>query len=125
MEFKCLQTTYFPEQHTADNLAEALRDSLVNWGLDENNLVAITTDNGSNVKAAVARLGWQWLNCFGHNLNLAVNNSIAAKKRIVDRAIAVCHSITTAFSQSFRRQQALRSKQREMGIEQHSLITVS
>ena len=28
LESKCLQTTYFPESHTADNLAAALRDAL-------------------------------------------------------------------------------------------------
>ncbi len=35
LESKCLQTTYFPESHTADNLAVALRAALQEWQLDE------------------------------------------------------------------------------------------
>ena len=124
MESKCLQTSFFPENHTADNLADALEGGIANWGLDSANLVAITTDNASNIKLAVAKLEWQWLNCFGHNLNLAVTNSVAEHKRIVDRAIAVCHSITTAFSHSWKRQRELHKKQREMELPENRLITV-
>lgn len=124
LETKCLQTSFFPEQHTAENLAESLKGSLENWNLDEKNLVAITTDNASNIKAAVERLDWQWLNCFGHNLNLAVTNSVAAHKSAVDRALGVCHSITTAFSHSWKRQKALHTKQKEMDLPDHRLITV-
>ena len=124
LETKCLQTSFFPEQHTAENLAESLKGSLENWNLDEKNLVAITTDNASNIKAAVERLDWQWLNCFGHNLNLAVTNSVTAHKSAVDRALGVCHSITTAFSHSWKRQKALHTKQKEMDLPDHRLITV-
>ena len=77
LESNCLQSSYFPEQHTGENLATALEGALANWDLNEENLVAMTTDNASNIKAAVERLQWPWLNCFGHNLNLAVNNSLA------------------------------------------------
>lgn len=32
---KCLQTSYFLEDHTAEMIAEGLREALVSWGLDE------------------------------------------------------------------------------------------
>ncbi len=76
LESKCLQTTYFPESHTADNLAAALRAALQEWQLDEKKLSAITTDNAANIYAAIRSLHWPWLNCFGHNLNLAVKNGL-------------------------------------------------
>ena len=32
---KCLQTLYFPESHTGENLCEGLCDTLKSWGLME------------------------------------------------------------------------------------------
>lgn len=42
---KCLETRYVPENHTADTLEENLKAALADWGLDENKLACITTDN--------------------------------------------------------------------------------
>ncbi len=81
LESKCLQTTYFPESHTADNLAAALRDALHDWQLDENKLSAITTDNAANIAAAIRSLNWPWLNCFGHNMNLAVTHAVQDQRQ--------------------------------------------
>lgn len=63
-ESKCLLTSFFPENHTADNLRDALQAALEEWGLSVDKLSAITTDNGANIAAAVRRLNWPWLNCF-------------------------------------------------------------
>ncbi len=86
LESKCLQTTYFPESHTADNLAAALRAALQEWQLDEKKLSAITTDNAANIYAAIRSLHWPWLNCFGHNLNLAVTNGLHDQRQKTERA---------------------------------------
>ena len=45
-----LGTRYIPENHTTDNLAESMHDILLHWKLHESKQVAITTDNGANVK---------------------------------------------------------------------------
>ena len=47
-----LGTRHVTENHTADNLAESMNDILSYWKLDETKQVAITTDNGANVKKA-------------------------------------------------------------------------
>ena len=60
----CLQTSYFPDNHTGEHIA--LQHALVNWGLDERGLVAITTDNRSNIIEAVERKKWLRMQCFGH-----------------------------------------------------------
>ena len=125
LETKCLQTTFTPESHTAVNLADGLTDALENWNLDETKLVAITTDNASNIKAAVTLLGWQWVNCFGHNLNIAVTTTMAAYKVETDRAMQVCHSVNSSLSNSWKRKKRLRELQVEMGLPIHNLITVS
>lgn len=73
MKARCLETMYFPESHTGENIAKALREVLARWGLDEKQQICITTDNGANVvKAVVQDNGWMRLQCFGHRLHLAI-----------------------------------------------------
>lgn len=69
---KCLQTSYFPEDHTGEMIAQGLREALESWGLDEKRQVCMTTDNASNIKKALELNGWQRLQCFGHRLHLAI-----------------------------------------------------
>ena len=57
----CLQTLFVPEDHTAENLAPLLRTTLDSWCLLENRLACITTDNGSNIIAAMRILKWDRL----------------------------------------------------------------
>ncbi|XP_067303173.1 E3 SUMO-protein ligase ZBED1-like [Pseudorasbora parva] len=123
LESKCLQTTYFPESHTADNLAAALRAALQEWQLDEKKLSAITTDNAANIHAAIRSLHWPWLNCFGHNLNLAVTNALHDQRQKTERALGLCRNIVGAFSHSWQRKHELHKKQVDLGLPNHSLIT--
>ena len=97
----CLQTHYLPEDHTAINISEVLAETLQHWKLEESRLVGITTDSGSNVKAACEILGWLRLSCFGHNLNLAVNKGLNDSR--VQRALRVCRSMVAAFSRSWKK----------------------
>lgn len=69
---KCLQTAYFPEDHTGEIISQGLEDALKSWGLREDRQVCITTDNGANVVKAVSLKGWSRLQCFGHRLHLAI-----------------------------------------------------
>lgn len=39
----CLQSSYFPQDHTGVHIAEALQDVLTSWKLNSTGLVAITT----------------------------------------------------------------------------------
>ncbi len=125
LESRCLQTTYFPESHTADNLAAALRAALQEWQLDEKKLSAITTDNAANIYAAIRSLHWPWLNCFGHNLNLAVTNGLHDQRQKTERALGLCRNIVGASSHSWQRKHELHKKQVDLGLPKHSLITVS
>ena len=69
---KCLQTVYFPEDHTGEIISQGLEDALKSWGLREDRQVCITTDNGANIVKAVSLKGWSRLQCFGHRLHLAI-----------------------------------------------------
>ncbi|CAM4712000.1 unnamed protein product [Leuciscus chuanchicus] len=75
------------------------------WELTEENLMAITTDNGANVVKAAQLNRWTWQQCFGHRLHLAIEN--AMKYQCVVRAVRVCKNIVSAFSYSWKKKAAL------------------
>ena len=53
LQSHCLQTLFVPEDHTAENLAPVLHSTLESWCLPENRLACVTTDNGTNIVAAM------------------------------------------------------------------------
>ena len=63
----CLDTVPLFEDHTGQNIIEAIQDVLTNWNLSTEYLVATTTDNGSNFIAGMNSAGWLRISCFGHN----------------------------------------------------------
>lgn len=65
-----------------------LPDLLQQWNLDEKNH-DITTDNGANIKKACQENKWVNIPCFGHNLHIAITNSLAKEPKL-SRAIGVC-----------------------------------
>ena len=48
----CLQTHFIPEDHIGCNIENYLIESLARWSLNPEKQVAMTTDNGANVKLA-------------------------------------------------------------------------
>lgn len=98
MNSRCLQTVFFPEDHTREALAQGLKDALINWKLEEKNLVCITTDNGSNIVKAISINHWTQLQCFGHRLHLAIEN--AMKDPRIERAMGLCKKLVWCFSYS-------------------------
>lgn len=62
----CLQTAYFPKDHMAEHIAEALEEVLLSWDLRRSGLVAVTSDSGSNVVKALKLLDWRRMQCFGY-----------------------------------------------------------
>jgi len=123
LKTKCLQTLYFPTDHTGQNIADGLKDILSQWGLDASKQVCITTDNGSNFISAIrSHLAWPYLTCFGHNLNLAISNSIKGDPR-VQRALGICRKIVTSFSHSWKKKRDLSEAQVLLELPQHSLVS--
>lgn len=72
LQSKCLQTAYFPEDHTGEIIAPGLVEALASWGLSEDRQVCITTDSGSNIVKATSLNNWTRLQCFGHRLHSAI-----------------------------------------------------
>ena len=81
LQSRCLQTLFMPQDHTADNIAESMAETLDAWGLKAANQVCLTTDNGRNIVCATTRrLNWNHLPCFGHNLGGLVELLVCAAK---------------------------------------------
>ena len=108
-----------PEDHTGNNLKDALHDTLELWNLDEVNLVAITSHSGSNIKLACRLLNWTRLSCFGHNLNLAVEKGLNDDH--VVRALKFCRSVVAAFSRSYKSHRDLTIAPEQNGLPAHKL----
>ena len=109
------------EDHTGQNIADAISDVLENWDLNRNdNLVATTTDSGSNVVAAFRILGALRISCFGHNLDLAIKKGFNDTR--IQRAIGRCHSLVELFHRSWKKTRDLRQKQDELGLPKHKIM---
>ncbi|KAJ8014498.1 hypothetical protein DPEC_G00040850 [Dallia pectoralis] len=97
LKSRCLQTAFFPESHTAENIAEGLREAAL---LNK----------------------WTRLQCFGHRLHLAVENAVKKDGRI-DRAVGVCKKLVSHFSHSWKASDALAKAQKEINLPSHCLIS--
>ena len=69
---RCLQTSYFPEDHTGEMIATALKEALQSWEMPEDMLICVTKDNTTNNISALQLNEWNRLQCFGHCLQLAI-----------------------------------------------------
>ena len=121
MKSRCLQTMFMPQDHTGENLADAMRSTLETWGLEEEKQICLTTDSGSNMVNAVSRLNWLRLSCFGHNLHLAITNSIKCDDRC-SRALGLSRKIVSAFSMSWKKRRDLAKAQLDHDLPSHTLI---
>ena len=108
-----------PEDHTGVQLQDALSITLEQWNLDQRKLTAITTDSASNIKLACQLLKWKRLNCFGHNLDLAINKGLNDSR--IERALSMYRKVVAAFSSSWKRQRDLKETQVQKGLPQKKL----
>jgi hypothetical protein len=116
MRSYCLDTVPLFEDHTGQNLAEAVQDILANWELTSERLVCTTINNGSNFVSAFDTLDWPRLSCFGHNLDLAVNKALDIQR--IQQAIGRCYSLVEIFNRSWKKYRDLRQKQVDLGLKQ-------
>ena len=73
LENACLQMSFFPSDHTGEEITQGLRDGLESWNLSEDRLVCMTTDSGTNMIKALRLNEWPNLQCFGHKLHNAIS----------------------------------------------------
>ena len=93
-----LETKEFQVEHTGIQIASELRDILQSWDLPEDNVIAATTDNGTNIVCALEQLGWHNIRCFAHTLQLAVLKAVDLPD--VSKALARCRNLVSHFNRS-------------------------
>ena len=99
-----------------------MTDALETWDLDAAKQVCLTTDNASNMVCATShRLKWNHLFHFGHNLHLAVENSMKNEMQI-HRALGISCKLMESFSHSWNRKRELSKAQERLKVPQHSLV---
>ena len=86
--------------------------------MDESKQVCLTTDSEANIVNAPSRLQWKRLSCFGHNLHLAITNSIKCD----DRALGLVWKIVSTFSISWKKRYDLAKAQMDNGLPSHTLV---
>ncbi|XP_005110616.1 zinc finger BED domain-containing protein 4-like [Aplysia californica] len=94
-----LETPRIAEAHTAANIAVILAEVMENWRIRDK-VVAIVTDNASNMVAAIEQLKIRHMPCFAHTLNLVVTDTLAAvtgfqatRKKVKDIVSFFHHSV--------------------------------
>ncbi|CAK1584211.1 unnamed protein product [Parnassius mnemosyne] len=72
-----LECKVLESRHTGLNLAEELRNVAQEWNILDKVLLAVS-DNGANIKSALAQLEWKHFGCYAHTLNLAVQKVLVS-----------------------------------------------
>ena len=106
-----LQTRPLYDQHTSANLAEGLKEAVLEWKLERpGTSIPVTTDNARNIAKAVteAGLGPQ-IGCFAHTINLASQKAIALNQ--VDRLLGKVRRVVAFFHRSTTAAHILETKQ--------------
>jgi len=115
-----LDTAEMPSEHTGINLADELRDSLVKWDLKDDDLVSITTDNARNIVCAVEILSWPRFGCLAHTLQIGVKKAMEIPQ--ISTALARARRVVTHFHHSSKSSYILKRKQRDLHVEELSLV---
>lgn len=89
MSSVCLGCEHFDQRHTSDNLAAFLKKIAGEWKIN-NKIVAIVTDNASNISNAVRQLHYRHVGCFAHSINLVVQHSLENISVIVAKVKKNC-----------------------------------
>ncbi|XP_005103836.1 zinc finger BED domain-containing protein 1 isoform X2 [Aplysia californica] len=78
-----LETFDRTDEATGDALALSLKRITDEWNISERIISLISNGTDNTVTAATLSTGWEHLVCFGHTLNLVINNALKSVAEIV------------------------------------------
>jgi hypothetical protein len=108
-----LEISYFPAPHTAEEIANKLKNIMQKWEI-EDRVVTITTDNGANIVAAVRKLEpIKRLSCAAHTLQLAIGKGL----KLVE-SLAACAKQLINFFSTQKQVERLIKVQKDSGYEE-------
>lgn len=103
--------------HTADNIKNTIMCLIENWKL-KNKILIIVSDNASNMKSAVERMGYKHFGCYAHTINLVVKhctveNTADERIRLIINKVK---SIVSYYKKSVKATERLIIYQKQNGI---------
>ena len=107
----------FSDSHTAENIVGELNDTLAEWNLASQGIIAAITDNAANVTAAIEKLEVLHLPCFSHTLQLAVEQALKLPE--ISKITGRCKRLVAHFNCSPKSYYLLHQKQATLGYKQH------
>ena len=124
MSYRNLNTKHFPGTHDHTHICEAISSVAQDWCINiKRQVVAFTTDNGSNIVKSLKEMSILHVPCAGHTLNLAVQKAVEVQQ--VSGPVGRCRLIVAHFSKSRVDSDELKKAQsRFPDIPKHNLIKV-
>lgn len=116
-----LRVKPFPGTHTAENIADAIRDSIDEFAIPKYKIHLIVRDNGANVVKGINETGHLALPCFLHTLQLVIHDAIF-EQRVIKDIVTSCKKIVGHFSHSQVAYRKLEDLQKRNDLPQHKLI---
>lgn len=122
IENPVLQTRPIYDAHTSENLAEVLREAVVEWKLDRPNVtIPVTTDNAKNIVNATKEAGLSpHIGCFAHTVNLASQKGLGVNQ--MSRLLGKVRKVVTFFHRSTTAAAVLKAKQDLLQLPPHKLV---
>lgn len=74
----------FQDSHTSENIQEMLTNIVAEWGLT-NKINFAVSDNAANIQKAINNIGWRHYGCYGHSLNLIVQDALITVQPILEK----------------------------------------
>lgn len=103
--------------HTAENIKENVLRILQNWKLKDKVLIVVT-DNASNMKSAVEKMGYRHFGCYAHSINLIVRSCTteSTPKETISGVITKVKSIVAHYKRSVKATEKLLIYQKQNNI---------
>ena len=114
-----LQTRIMSQSHTGENLAAELNQAFCEWNI-MGKVVALVTDNASNMVSCSQEISLPRIGCFAHTLNLASQRAL--KIASLSKMLAKIRRIVQFFHKSSTATVIFRQKQSLLQLPNHKLI---
>ena len=106
--------------HTGEYIAERISSMLESWGIPQERVHLVISDNASNMVKAMQEASLAHFGCFAHSLQLVVKDGLLSQRAITD-IIAICRSIVGHFHRSSTASHCLTKIQDSLKIPKHKL----
>ncbi|KAK3918539.1 LOW QUALITY PROTEIN: Zinc finger BED domain-containing protein 4, partial [Frankliniella fusca] len=139
LEHHTLDLDPFPGAHTADLICERMEDKIAEYNLNDDNIAKyVTSDNGSNMLAALeqpseqrmldtqianilrTKKEWEHLKCFNHTGQLAIMDT--KKDMNVNNVIDKISRLVKRYNKSRTALESFEKFQTELGLPKHGLL---